>query len=448
MPVTRLRLAGIAVVCAVTVTTMVPAFAAATPVQRTWHADQARIPDARAAGRDGSGVLVAVLDSWVDRAHPDFQGRVLAGADCVGGTCRRGPASSDKCEHGTHVSGTIASSSFGVAPRAKVLPVRVLTYDPMSGGCVGRPDDVAAGIRWAVAQGAQVLNLSLGPNVAGLSTSSTIPAAVQDAAAAGAVVVFSAGNAGIPVTDSYGDAALIVAATGPSGRLASYSQRGAGVDLAAPGGDPRTRDVCTKQDCVTSLFPGGRYALAAGTSMAAPHVAGIAALLIAQNPSRTREQVLRRLLDTARPLFGAGRGLVDARAALGVIGSATTRSQATTTATPIARPSARPSRVRPAPAPALAPAPSPLEPGPSAPSPASSPSRIASLSPTTAPSPAATDPARPAQAAPPEQARPLPGQPADADPDGEPGRFELILLASGLILLAGSGGTALLRRRA
>src|SRR5688572_22628431 len=178
------------------------ALAAGTPPQRTWHADQARVPDARSAGKEGRGVVVAVLDSWVDRAHKDFEGRVLAGADCLGGTCKAGAAPTDQCDHGTHVAGTVASSSFGVAPKATVLPVRVLAYDTSSGECVGKPDDVAAGIRWAIRNGAQVLNLSLGPDVPGLSSSSAIPAAVDEAAEAGVVVVFSAGNASLPVADS------------------------------------------------------------------------------------------------------------------------------------------------------------------------------------------------------------------------------------------------------
>ena len=304
----------------------VPALAA-TPAQPTWHAEQAGVPEARSAGRGGEGIVVAVLDSWVDGAHPDLSGRVLPGADCLRGTCTPGPAGADRCDHGTHVSGTVAATSFGVAPRATVLPVRVLAYDPASGECVGQPDDVAAGIRWAITHGARVLNLSLGPDVPGLSRSTAIPAAVDEAAQAGVVVVFSAGNASLPVTDSYDGNALIVAATGPSGALASYSQRGAGVDLAAPGGDPVTPDVCAREDCVLSLFPGDRYSVAAGTSMAAPHVSGVAALLLAQDPTRTREQVVARLLVTARPLADAGRGTLDARAALGVRTATRTRAQ-------------------------------------------------------------------------------------------------------------------------
>ncbi len=292
--------------------------ASATGVQRTWHSDQARVPAARAAGRDGRGVLVAVLDSWVDRTHPDFEGRVLPGADCLGGTCVPGPAKADSCDHGTHVAGTVASSSFGVAPGASVLPVRVLSFDADTGECLGDPEDVAAGIRWAVAQGARVLNLSLGPDVPGLAAGSGLPAAVDEAAAAGALVVFSAGNARLPLADSYRGAALVVAATGPDGQLASYSQRAVGVDLAAPGGDPADAGTCSRADCVTSLYPLDRYAVAAGTSMAAPHVSGTAALLLGQDPGRTRADLVARLTGTARPLADAGAGLLDASAALGV----------------------------------------------------------------------------------------------------------------------------------
>lgn len=324
-----------------------PALAAGAAQQRTWHADQATVPGAQSAGRSGAGVTVAVLDSWVDRDHPDFEGRVLQGADCTGGACRTGQGT-DACDHGTHVAGTVAASSYGVAPDARILPVRVLTYDEASGDCTGRPTDVAAGIRWAVSRGAQVLNLSLGPDVPGLSSSSAIPTAVREAADAGVVVIFSAGNTGAPVTDSYGDTALIVAATGRSGGLASYSQRGAGVDLAAPGGDPEDEDACTQADCITSLYPGNRYAVAAGTSMAAPHVAGVAALLIAQQPSRTRQQVVARMTSTARPLADAGSGRVDATAALGAKRATATPSPRPATTTkapvPVVRGNSRPPR--------------------------------------------------------------------------------------------------------
>ncbi len=402
------RLAGLAAGLAVLLAG--PALAVGTAGQQTWHADQVGLPGVRAAGQTGSGVVVAVLDSWVDGAHPDFEGRVLPGADCLQASCKPGPAASDACDHGTHVAGTVASSSFGVAPGAQILPVRVLSFNPTSGQCVGRPDDVAAGLRWAVENGARVINLSLGPDVPGLSVSSAIPSAVESAARAGVLVVFSAGNASLPIADSYGDSALIVAATGPSGELATYSQRGAGVDLAAPGGDPRTPNVCTREDCVTSLFPGGRYSVAAGTSMAAPHVSGVAALLFGQDPTRNREQVVARLLDTARPLENAGRGRVDAQAAVGA-------------------------SVVPATQPSIAPAPVAVPP-PGEPAPAPAPPVDA------APAPAAAPPAAPGQPVPlpAEVAAPAPIPPAQV-PAGT------ALLAGALVLSAGVGTVVAARSR-
>ncbi|MCW2585265.1 MAG: Subtilisin-like serine protease-like protein, partial [Frankiales bacterium] len=303
----------------------VPAATAALATQSTWHGRQIKVYDAQTAGSHGQGVTVAVLDGWIDRAHPDFGGRALQGADCTGGSCVAGQGSNDHCgqDHGTHVAGTVASSSFGMAGRVTLLPVRVLTAD--GADCIGTAEHVAAGIRYAVQHGARVLNLSLGPDIGGIGASTTIATAVHEAAAAGAVVVFSAGNAAKPISQTYGSDALVVAATGPSGRIADYSQYGAGVSVAAPGGQPTTTgcaageaECCTRSLCITSLYPGGQYAVAAGTSMAAPHVSGVAALLFGQSPGRSRQSVLDRITGTAHPLAGAGAGLVDARAALGV----------------------------------------------------------------------------------------------------------------------------------
>lgn len=327
--------------------------AAGRSAQSTWHGSQIRMYDAEGAGHYGAGVVVAVIDGYVDRTHPDFEGRVLVGADCTSGTCVPGQKA-DQCTHGTHVAGTVASSSFGVAPRATVLPVRVLTF---AGGedCTGKPADVAAGIRWAVAHGADVLNLSLGPDVPGLGSSSAIPTAVSEAAAAGVVVVFSAGNSDLPVAQAYGDDALVVAATGPDGKLTDYTQYGTGVSVAAPGGQPDKNKQCSQATCVTSLYPGGQYAVAAGTSMAAPHVSGLAALLLGQKPSRGRADVVRRIRDTARPLAGAGDGLVDARAALAVRATSpaprpTTASPTSTRRPPTSQTVRPPVRVAPSPA--------------------------------------------------------------------------------------------------
>jgi subtilisin family serine protease len=413
------RPAGAGLALALLVLGAAPAAAAGTPPQRTWNFDQVHVPPARQPGHSGAGVTVAVLDSWIDASHRDFEGRVSAGADCVGGTCRPGPAPSDKCAHGTHVAGTVASSSFGVAPKARILPVRVLTYDATSGNCVGQPADVAAGIRWAVAHGAQILNLSLGPDVPGLSSSTAIPSAVHDAAAAGVLVVFSAGNSNLPVTDSYGGDALIVAATARSGQLASYSQRGAGVDLAAPGGDPKTANTCTQSDCVTSLYPGNRYAVAAGTSMAAPHVSGIAALLLGQDPTRTRQQLISRLEDTARPLANAGHGLVDAAAALGVSVTTSPRSSSGPTPVPIPSPASSPAAVP-------------------APSPSSAPQRTAAAAPSLGGSPISTGSPLPPAVVAASPAAPPPTVTASPPPVHEHLPVPLVALATALVVAAGA----------
>lgn len=352
--------------------TTVPASAAGEPTQRTWHGNQIRLYGAQGAGRAGAGVTVAVLDGWIDRSHPDFEGRVLPGADCRSGSCKAG-MTAENCgaHHGTHVAGTVAASNLGVAPKSTLLPVQVLSADS-KGECTGTPAAVAAGIRYAVARGARVINLSLGPDNPG-STNSAIPTAVRDAAQAGVVVVFSAGNADLPVSQSYGGDALVVAATGPSGGLATYSQYGAGVNLAAPGGQPDSRDDCEISNCILSLYPGNQLAVAAGTSMAAPHVSGLAALLFGQDPRRSREAVISRIEQTARPLSGAGFGLIDVRAALGV---------------PAAAPKPSPTRTvvpRPKPKPVVKPAPKPTVTR-SAATPSPTPTATPSVEPTESPS--------------------------------------------------------------
>jgi subtilisin family serine protease len=406
--------------------TLAPATAeAAQPA--TWNFSQIRIGRAQAAGRNGSGVTVAVLDTWIEASHPDLGGRVGTGADCASGTCTRGSAPPDACEaHGTHVAGTVASSTYGVAPAARILPIRVLKWNGKE--CVGTSRGLRAAIRYAVARRVQVVNISAGAAVPLSGRDTDLDAAVTEAAEAGVLVVFAAGNGGYPVADTYGGGALIVAATDRGGALADYSQHGTGVDLAAPGGEG-VNGACDVRGCVVSTWDEGRYAALAGTSMAAPHVAGVAALLYAQRP-RTRGDVVARLRDTARPLSGAGDGLIDAAAALGA-------SAAPPPAATNAPPASTVVRVSPAPRPqARTAAPRVTVPAPR---------RTAAATPTSKPrpTPSATT-AAPAPTAPPATAEASAPEPAAERRDRGSSRTFPIALATALraLTVAGPGAAA------
>jgi len=287
----------------------------------TWSAQQANVPAAQALGHGGAGIVVAIVDGWVDGTHPDFTSangatRVLAGADCRTGVCVPGPAAPDACGHGTHVAGLVASSRYGVAPAATILPVVALA-SATGGGCSGSSTAVAAGIGWAADHGAQVINLSLADDSSpGLLGGSDVTNAIDAAAAHGILVVVAAGNnATTSTSPGYGDTALVVAATGPSGALASYSDSGLNVQLAAPGGD-NDGGVCSAATCIASTWLDHQYALLAGTSMAAPEVSGTAALILGAYPGAARARLIVALESTARPLAGTQFGLLDAAAAV------------------------------------------------------------------------------------------------------------------------------------
>jgi subtilisin family serine protease len=287
---------------------------AATAVSGSWSDRLADLPGAAQLAGDGRGVTVAVLDTWVDVTHPEFGDRVSRGVTCSGGHCTPGADQPDTCEpHGTHVTGIVASTRYGVAPEAKVLPIRVLTDH--SGACAADASDVALGIRYAISHHIKIINVSLGSTYPLEDPHRVLPAAVSAAKAAGDLVVVAAGNGKAAASSTYGPDALTVAALGSDGQIASYSQRGAGVDIAAPGGDAADGN-CDPSVCVVSTWQDSGYASDAGTSMAAPFVSGTAALLLSQDPHRTPAQARTIILSTAQPETGTGAGRLDVFAAV------------------------------------------------------------------------------------------------------------------------------------
>ena len=304
----------------------------------------------------GSGVNVAVIDTGY-RPHADLSGQFIGGYDFItdpaiagdgngrdadasdvgdsvtAGQCGTGEPAENSSWHGTHVSGTIAAKTnngvgvSGVAYNAKVVPVRVL------GKCGGYTSDIADAIIWASGGSvagvpanpnpARVINMSLG---GGGACDTTTQNAINSARSRGTVVVVAAGNEGVDASSSNPAncaGVITVAATNRSGGRAYYSNFGAVVDVAAPGGDARTSGggILSTLNAGTTSPGADSYAWYQGTSMATPHVAGVVALMLSKNPSMTPDQVESTLKSTARAFpascSGCGAGLVDANAALG-----------------------------------------------------------------------------------------------------------------------------------
>lgn len=355
---------------------------------------------------EGQGAIVAVVDTGVDPGHRDLQGRLLPGRDFVDDD--DDPA--DENGHGTMVAGIVAARTnngvdvASVAPRARILPVRVLDGDG-----TGTSQNVAQGIRWAVGEGADVINLSLaqdGPGGGGLLGGEllrdpSVADAIRDAARDGAVVVVAAGNDrdGGTTETAYdapaGIAALVVGASTRDDRRAAYSNYGPGLDLLAPGGgsaiDPSPKG-CTGNNSIVSTWwdpedGGSKVAGGCGTSMSVAFVSGVAAQLRAMG--RTNQQTVNRILATARDLGEPGRddqtghGRLDAARALGASVSSPTPSPTAAATQRPPPPVAPPVRAqaeqdpvvsppRQAGSPSVSPSPSPLPP-PAVPSPSAPP---------------------------------------------------------------------------
>ena len=269
-------------------------------INKQWALTRLDVEALDAVGADGTGIVVAVLDPAVDANHPQWAGRVLSGFDVYDA---KSDGRIDPNGHGTHVAGIIAAAADGVegrglAPGVSILPVRVLDAS-------GSADDadVARGVVWATAHGAQIISMSLG----GYDPNPLLASAIADAVASGIAVVVAAGNSG-PFTSptvypAANPGALGVAATSGDDQAAWFSTRGNWVDIAAPGVG------------ILSTWPGGGWEIESGTSMATPYVSAAIAL-VAQGSKISVLEAQKRLVESATDIAvgdsnAAGDGGVD-----------------------------------------------------------------------------------------------------------------------------------------
>jgi len=328
-----------------------------------WWLASLHVPQAWAAAPEqGAGVTVAVLSTGVDAGHQDLSGTVLTGPDYSGsGRTQDGPYWGFE---GTAVAGLIAghghgtnggTGSTGVAPRARILSVRVtLEYDdPLnSDSAITKrlPDAIAAGIRYAVDHGARVIALPLDPGTLGFAANGD-PAAANGSAAERAAVAYAAAHDVVLVAPAGDNGAnsgtvnypaaypgvLAVGATTRDGLLAPYTNTGSYVALTAPGTG------------LTVADPDGGYETLSSTDMSAALTAGVAALIRSRFPALTAAQVAEALergtgpQSGSRGVAGAGHGALDAAGALTAAAAIAPRQA------PVPRPTASPPRLTPAP---------------------------------------------------------------------------------------------------
>lgn len=322
-----------------------------------WHYTMIHLPEAWDMTVGSDDVIVAVVDTGILSRHPDLQGRIIAGYDFISDAASardgdgRDPDPEDEGDlfggpgqssfHGAHVSGTIAAATnnaVGVSGgtwQTRIMPLRALGVDG------GTAFDVAEAIRYAAGlpnvtgrlpeRRADIINLSL-VGMPGETPASIELRAIQEAAAAGVIIVGAAGNdrSSLPAYPAAAPEVISVSAVDIQLQLAGYSNYGSTIDLAAPGGVTGT-DLNGDGfgDGVLSTGANDRggvityqYVFANGTSMAAPHVSAVAALVLAANPALSAAEVRDVLQTTARDLGTSGRddsfgrGLVDAAAAV------------------------------------------------------------------------------------------------------------------------------------
>ncbi|MGB9661101.1 MAG: S8 family peptidase [Moorellaceae bacterium] len=249
----------------------------------------------------GAGVKVAVLDTGVDAGHPDLKANLVERVNLK----FPGWTAGDNNGHGTHVAGIIAAADntfgvVGVAPQVQIYAVKIFDYRGR-----GFISDIISGLEWACKNKMQIVNMSFGTKQPSIALQKAVEACLQ----AGILLVAAAGNEG----DKEGEVlyparypgVLAVTATTREDKLAGFSSRGPEVSVAAPGAE------------VLSTYPGGQYRVMSGTSMAAPHVSGVLALILGSKNELGPDQARKILKQTACKLPGLsaweqGAGLVNA----------------------------------------------------------------------------------------------------------------------------------------
>ncbi|MDM3854510.1 MAG: S8 family peptidase, partial [Aphanizomenon gracile PMC649.10] len=273
-----------------------------------WGADLIKAPTAWNNGYTGQGIIVAVLDTGVDYNHQDLKNNIWSNAKEIAGNGIDDDGNGyvddvqgwnfdssnnnilDNNGHGTHVSGTIAAENnsigvTGIAYNSKIMPVKVLDANGS-----GSYSSITKGIYYAVDNGANVINLSLGGN----SSKDTLKSAIEYASNKGVMVVMAAGNnsdalPSYPARYAY-NSGIAVGAVDKNNNLADFSNRSGSQEITyvtAPGVD------------VYSTIPNDQYANYNGTSMAAPHIAGVVALMLSANPNLTDIQVRQIIISTS-----------------------------------------------------------------------------------------------------------------------------------------------------
>ncbi len=297
---------------------------------KQWNLKKVLVEDSYDVSQGGFGPI-AIIDTGVDSTHPDLSGLVLEGYN----TIDENNNTSDDHGHGTHVAGIAsaqtnnASGVASISYASTILPVKVLSSDG-----TGTYGDVSEGIIYAADKGARIVNLSLG----GSSDSKTLKRAVDYALNRGSTLVAAAGNNGndTPVYPAAYSGVLAVSASDQSDNLASFSSFGSNIFAASPGVS------------ITSSVPGGSYKEFSGTSMSAPHLAGLLALALSAKPSLSNSELIEQVKMNAEkvgqyaydengwnPYFGYGR--ISSGKTLQAIDSRET-TESTPTPTPTSKP--------------------------------------------------------------------------------------------------------------